>query len=77
LAAIPFCLSISASSIVGEFLATFRDYPPRQKAASFTIRRLTYVKFRAQCPRLAQGGHPDALNQCLLSREKRTLIRGR
>jgi hypothetical protein len=22
---------------VGEFLATFKDYPPRQKAASFTV----------------------------------------
>jgi hypothetical protein len=24
-------------TIVQEFLATFKDYPPRQKAASFTI----------------------------------------
>jgi arylsulfatase len=23
--------------VVGEFLATFKEYPPRQKAASFTI----------------------------------------
>ena len=23
--------------VVGEFLATFKDYPPRQKAASFTV----------------------------------------
>jgi arylsulfatase len=22
---------------VGQFLATFKDYPPRQKAASFTV----------------------------------------
>ena len=28
---------IPAQAIVGEFLATFKDYPPRQKAASFTI----------------------------------------
>jgi arylsulfatase len=26
-----------ASTIVGEFLKTFKDFPPRQKAASFTI----------------------------------------
>jgi arylsulfatase len=28
---------IPAQGIVGEFLATFREFPPRQKAASFTI----------------------------------------
>jgi arylsulfatase len=28
---------LAASSIVEEFLKTFRDFPPRQKAASFTI----------------------------------------
>ena len=28
---------LTASQIVGEFLKTFRDFPPRQKAASFTI----------------------------------------
>jgi arylsulfatase len=27
----------AAQSIVASFLATVRDYPPRQKAASFTI----------------------------------------
>ena len=27
----------AAQSIVGSFLATFKDFPPRQKAASFTI----------------------------------------
>ena len=30
-------LIVPAQKIVGDFLATFRDYPPRQKAASFTI----------------------------------------
>src|SRR5262249_13920659 len=30
-------LVLAASAIVSEFLATFRDFPPRQKAASFTI----------------------------------------
>ena len=25
------------SDVVGQFLATFKDYPPRMKAASFTI----------------------------------------
>ncbi len=28
---------MAAQSIVAEFLATFEDFPPRQKAASFTI----------------------------------------
>src|SRR5262249_18451048 len=28
---------MAAQGIVGEFLATFKDFPPRQKAASFTI----------------------------------------
>jgi len=28
---------LTASQIVGEFLKTFKDFPPRQKAASFTI----------------------------------------
>jgi arylsulfatase A-like enzyme len=30
-------LVMAAQGIVGEFLATFKDFPPRQKAASFTI----------------------------------------
>jgi arylsulfatase A-like enzyme len=30
-------LVIAASAIVGQFLETFREFPPRQKAASFTI----------------------------------------
>jgi arylsulfatase len=30
-------LLIPAQQIVGQFLATFKDYPPRQKAASFTV----------------------------------------
>ncbi|MGC1412010.1 MAG: arylsulfatase [Acetobacteraceae bacterium] len=30
-------LFVPAQALVGEFLATFREYPPRQKAASFTI----------------------------------------
>ena len=30
-------LVIAASQIVGEFLKSFKDFPPRQKAASFTI----------------------------------------
>jgi hypothetical protein len=28
---------IAAQKIVAEFMATFKDFPPRQKAASFTI----------------------------------------
>jgi arylsulfatase len=28
---------LAAQALVGRFLATFKDYPPRQKAASFTI----------------------------------------
>jgi arylsulfatase A-like enzyme len=30
-------LLVPAQKIVGDFLATFRGYPPRQKAASFTV----------------------------------------
>lgn len=30
-------LVVPAQGIVSEFLATFAEYPPRQKAASFTI----------------------------------------
>jgi arylsulfatase A-like enzyme len=30
-------LAVPAQQIVGRFLATFKDYPPRQKAASFTV----------------------------------------
>jgi hypothetical protein len=28
---------VPAQAIVGEFLATFKDFPPRQKAASFSL----------------------------------------
>jgi arylsulfatase len=30
-------LLVPAQQIVGEFLATFKEFPPRQKAASFTV----------------------------------------
>jgi len=30
-------LIMAAQALVTDFLATFRDFPPRQKAASFTI----------------------------------------
>jgi arylsulfatase len=30
-------LFVPAQTLVGEFLATFKEFPPRQKAASFTI----------------------------------------
>ncbi len=30
-------LFLPAQKVVGEFLMTFKEYPPRQKAASFTI----------------------------------------
>jgi arylsulfatase len=30
-------LLVPSQKVVGEFLATFREYPPRQKAASFTV----------------------------------------
>jgi arylsulfatase len=30
-------LVFAAQTVMGEFLATFREFPPRQKAASFTI----------------------------------------
>jgi arylsulfatase len=31
---------VPAQAVVGQFLATFKDYPPRQKAASFTIQQI-------------------------------------
>ncbi|HSG67333.1 MAG TPA: hypothetical protein VK994_01405, partial [Bacteroidales bacterium] len=30
-------LLVPAQAIVGEFLMTFKDYPPRMKAASFSL----------------------------------------
>jgi hypothetical protein len=30
-------LALSAAAVVSQFLQTFKDFPPRQKAASFTI----------------------------------------
>jgi len=33
-------LIVPAQSYVAEFLATFKAYPPRQKAASFSLERL-------------------------------------
>jgi arylsulfatase len=30
-------LLVPAQTIVGQFLATFKEYPPRQKAASFSV----------------------------------------
>jgi len=31
---------VPAQSVVGDFLATFKEFPPRQKAASFTVDRV-------------------------------------
>lgn len=33
-------LLVPAQEYVGKFLATFRDYPPRQKAASFSLEQV-------------------------------------
>jgi arylsulfatase len=30
-------LVLTAGAVVGQFLDTFKDFPPRQRAASFTI----------------------------------------
>ena len=30
-------LAIAAQALIGQFLATFEEFPPRQRAASFTI----------------------------------------
>jgi hypothetical protein len=30
-------LALTASALVAQFLETFKEFPPRQKAASFTI----------------------------------------
>jgi arylsulfatase len=43
----------AAAGIVEEFLKTFREYPPRQRAASFTIdQALEKMK-----PAMGGGGH--------------------
>ncbi|MEB3266704.1 MAG: arylsulfatase, partial [Cyanobacteriota bacterium] len=31
---------VPAQTIVAEFLATFREFPPRQKAASFSVQQV-------------------------------------
>jgi len=31
---------VPAQAFVGKFLATFKDYPPRQKAASFSLEQV-------------------------------------
>ena len=41
-------LLVPAQAYVGQFLATFKDYPPRQKAASFSLDKVL--------EKLAQGG---------------------
>jgi arylsulfatase len=33
-------LLVPAQQMVGKFLATFRDYPPRMKAASFSLSQI-------------------------------------
>ena len=30
-------IALRGAAVVGQFLATFQEFPPRQKAASFTI----------------------------------------
>lgn len=36
-------LAIPAQELVGRFIATFKDFPPRQKPGSFTIDRALEV----------------------------------
>ncbi|MGH6830788.1 MAG: hypothetical protein ACREDG_06505 [Methylocella sp.] len=31
------CVSMGAQAVVAKFLATFKEYPPRQRAASFSV----------------------------------------
>jgi hypothetical protein len=31
------CIALAATAVMTQFLATFREFPPPQKAASFTI----------------------------------------
>lgn len=45
-------LAVPAQDIVANFLATFKEFPPRQKAASFTIDQVM-----AQLTQAAAGGH--------------------
>ena len=34
------CFTLLGAAYVGEFLATFREYPPRQEPGTFTIDRV-------------------------------------
>jgi arylsulfatase len=43
-------LLIPAQAYVGQFLATFKDYPPRQKAASFSIDQVLEKMQKSQNP---------------------------
>jgi arylsulfatase len=43
---------VPAQALVAEFLGTFKDYPPRQKAASFSVDQVMEKMVDA-----AGGGH--------------------
>ncbi len=46
-------LLVPAQKLVGDFLATFKEFPPRQKAASFSLDQVIEKMTEAS----ASGGH--------------------
>ena len=54
-------LFVPAQDYVGQFLSTFKDYPPRQKAASFNMDDvLSKMKESGGGPRIERPGAPPA-----------------
>jgi arylsulfatase len=49
-------LLVPAQAIVGEFLATFKEFPPRQRPASFSIDQALEKARQAQANMATSGG---------------------
>ena len=49
-------LLVPAQEIVGQFLATFKDFPPRQKPASFSIDQALEKARKSQEAMATSGG---------------------
>jgi arylsulfatase len=54
-------LLVPAQAIVGEFLKTFQEFPPRQKPASFSIDQ-ALEKARNQQAKMAAAGTPATVS---------------
>ena len=52
-------LLVPAQAIVGEFLKTFKEFPPRQKPASFSIDQALEKAQQTQKAMAAAGGGPS------------------